>query len=181
MTKSGIESDEASQQAWQRLQRLNQRLLAANSATMVLEAWCGGSAAAGLQVVKHEGPVRPMPPELQGRLGVAGGESPEYRSVALVYAGHTVSEAENWYYPSRLGPAMRQALEQGDQPFGRVVKALDFVRETLSVDWLWQPGQHPQTDLPWALLRHQAVLRRGDGLPFSAVIETYTRAVLSFK
>lgn len=164
--------------AWRRLQAFHHRLLAEPSATAVLEHWCGG---VPVQVVKRPGASRRPPPPLLAHLAAAADEPVAYRQVALVCAGKTVSEAENWYLPGRLEADMHHALAQSDRPFGRIVKSLDFLRETLGVDWLWQPGTAAPTELPWALLRHQAVLTRTDGQPFSVVIETYTRAVLSFE
>ncbi|AFC84773.1 hypothetical protein [Frateuria aurantia] len=176
-----VESDKAQQEAWRKLQLLNRRLLAEPSATAVLERWCGGPCGPQrIEVRKRAQPARTLPEGLRQRLDAGADELIEYRRVALMYGGVTVSEAENWYCPARVAADMQHALEHSDQPFGRVVQALGFARETLCVDWLWQPGEHARGEWPQAVLRHQAILRRADGLPFSAVIETYARAVLSF-
>ncbi|MEJ0006459.1 MAG: hypothetical protein WDM77_08875 [Steroidobacteraceae bacterium] len=50
---------------------------------------------------------------------------------------HVLSEADNWYVPSRLTPDMNEALEHSDIAFGRAVQALQFQRHTLSASLLW--------------------------------------------
>ena len=42
-----------------------------------------------------------------------------------------LSEADNWYVPSRLTPEMNRLLDTTDAPFGRVVQAVHFRRRTL--------------------------------------------------
>jgi hypothetical protein len=105
-------------------------------------------------------------------LGVSPDEQLRYRHVAL-------SEADNWYVPSRLTPEMNHQLETSDIPFGRVIKPLGVTRRTLAAVILWHasanPHRHP---LPAHLLRHRAVLVMRQGLAVAEVVETYTRAIL---
>ncbi len=93
---------------------------------------------------------------------------------------------------------MNRALDTTDIAFGRAVQALHFQRRTLSAKLLWRPlpegwEMNPQAmleglrgqpgsslQIPHELLQHRAVLTQPDGTPFSAVVETYTAAVLGF-
>jgi len=104
-----------------------------------------------------------------------------------------LSEADNWYVPSRLTPEMNHVLETTDTPFGKAVAALHFRRHTLSADLLWRPlpaswemGPAAAQDdkgalaIPDHVLEHRAVLSTPDGEPFSEVVESYTSDVLAF-
>ncbi|HLW93228.1 MAG TPA: hypothetical protein VKS78_18245 [Roseiarcus sp.] len=95
--------------------------------------------------------------------------------------------------PSRLTPAMNQALETTDAPFGRAVADLKPFRRTFAAETLWKPlddgwelkappPDHPGEALaiPEKLFEHHALLFTPDLKPFSEVDETYTREVLSF-
>jgi hypothetical protein len=106
---------------------------------------------------------------------------------------HVLSEADNWYVPSRLTVEMNRQLDTSDIPFGRAVLALHFERRTLSAKLLWRPlpigwemgrGQQsePATKLrmPSKVIEQRAVLTLPDGTPFSEVVETYTGEVLAF-
>ena len=62
-----------------------------------------------------------------------------YRRVRLHCGAHVLSEADNWYVPSRLTEDMNQALEHSDIAFGRAIQALHFQRHTLSARLLWTP------------------------------------------
>ena len=72
-------------------------------------------------------------------LGVPPGEPVRYRHVRLVCGDKLLSEADNWYVPARLTPEMNRLLDETDTPFGRVIRDLNFRRETLSARVLWQP------------------------------------------
>ena len=126
-------------------------------------------------------------------LGVSATEPIRYRRVRLRCGEHVLSEADNWYVPSRLTPDMNQQLDTTDIAFGRVVQPLNFQRRTLSARLLWLPL--PQgwemgstvvdlsTDklkVPAQVLEHRAILTLPDGTPFSEVVETYTGEVLAF-
>ncbi len=125
-------------------------------------------------------------------------EPVRFRRVRLKCGEHVLSEAENWYVPSRLTPDMNQALDTTDTAFGRVAKPLSFRRRTLSAKLLWSPlpqdwemraaNDNAAPDaaaagrllIPHAVLQHRAVLTLPDGTPISQVIETYTGDVLAF-
>jgi hypothetical protein len=124
---------------------------------------------------------------------VSATEPVRYRRVKLTCGTHVLSEADNWYVPVRLTPAMNQVLDTTDTAFGRAVMALDFRRRTLSAALLWSPlpsgwemgapvPVEPGAPLaiPAAVIEHRAVLTLPDGTPFSMVVETYTGEVLAF-
>jgi chorismate-pyruvate lyase len=178
------------------LQSLNADLLSHDSATLVLERWCGKHhiAAPAHIVAERDKTVHKAPtPEQLQRLGVNAGETVGYRNVKLLCGDHVLSEADNWYVPDRLTPDMNKALDTTDVAFGRAVAPLHFQRHTLSADLLWSPlpegwetaatiaasGQGA-LQIPAHVLQHHAILTRGDGTPFSEVVETYTSAVLDF-
>ncbi len=59
---------------------------------------------------------------------VANQELVKYRRVQLRYGVYILSEAENWYVPSRLTPEMNKLFETTDMPFGKVVLPLEPYR-----------------------------------------------------
>ncbi len=180
------------------LETLNADLLSHDSATLTLDAWCqrhhlaapGETVTADrLRDVDH-----PATPEQRTLLGVGADEPVRYRHVRLRCGRHILSEADNWYVPARLTPAMNAALDGSDIAFGRAVQPLHFHRRTLSARLLWSPlppdwDTAPQalpapTNAPLAipahLIEHRAILALPDGTPFSTVVETYSAAVLAF-
>jgi hypothetical protein len=180
------------------LETLNAELLSHDSATATLENWCGSHRLASpptIVAVRVPGIDKPPSPEQRHDLAVAPSEPIRYRRVRLLCGGAVLSEADNWYVPSRLTPQMNELLDTSDVPFGKVVKALAFRRHTLSASLLWLPlpagwemagaqtaprdAQRPLV-IPQRLLEHRAVLTLPDGTPFSEVVETYTRNVLAF-
>ena len=179
------------------LQTLNADLLSHDSATLTLDRWCDAHHLASPPKVvaqRDKAAVKDATPEQRKLLGVGPTEPVRYRRVKLVCGSHVLSEADNWYVPSRLTPAMNQQLETSDTPFGRAVQPLHFQRRTLSARLLWSPlpdGWEVQRAtlpdagatalaIPHEVLQHQAVLTLPDGTPFSEVIETYTEGVLAF-
>jgi chorismate-pyruvate lyase len=178
------------------LQTLNADLLSHDSATLTLDRWCEKHRLASPAHITAElvHDVDKAPTSEQRRvLGVGDGEPVKYRRVRLRCGGRVLSEADNWYVPARLTPDMNRVLTTTDTAFGRAVQALHFQRHTLSVALLWSPlpegwemdgaakakGSTP-LQIPPQLLQHRAVLTLPDGTPFSAVVETYTDAVLAF-
>jgi chorismate-pyruvate lyase len=163
------------------IETLSARLLAAPSATAVLEAWC---AERGLAVdprivaVRVPGIDKAPSPLQRERLAVGPDEAVRYRRVRLACGPHVLSEADNWYVPGRLTPEMNAALDGTQAPFGRVVRPLNPSRRNLSLRMLWRPGEGtvPGPDAP--LFSVEAVLSTG-GVPFCEVAETYTGAVLA--
>lgn len=162
------------------LHGFNAELLSRPSATLTLERWCATHAVApGCSAVvarRAPGVERAAGPEHRRLLAVEPDELVRHRRVRLSCGGRVLSEADNWYVPARLTPAMNRALEGWDAAFGRVVAALEFDRRTLSVRLL-RPAV-PSAPAG-AVLEHRAVLTLPDGTPFSTVVETYTAAVLA--
>lgn len=183
-------------QALALLQSLNADLLSHPSATLTLERWCGAHALAPevkILARRVKGQDKPLPDDERAALGIGPNEPVRYRRVQLACGEHVLSEADNWYVPARLTPEMNQILDTTDQPFGKVVQALHFRRQTISADLLWSPlpvGWEMDAPLPPAhkaalaipheVLRHRAVLYTEANQPFSLVVETYTSDVLAF-
>lgn len=183
-------------QALAELQTLNADLLSHPSATLTLERWCGAHhLAAEAKIVAHrvQGADKPLPDGFRAKLGIGADEPVRYRRVQLVCGDRVLSDADNWYVPSRLTAAMNRQLDHSDVPFGKVVQALHFRRQTLSAELLWSPlpdgwdrgaplppaGDKPLV-VPAHVLQHRALLYTQDNRPFSALIETYTDQVLAF-
>lgn len=178
------------------LQSLNSDLLSHDSATLTLDRWCGTHqlATPAKIVAERIRNVDKQPtPEQRELLRVSAAEPMRYRRVHLKCGDRVLSEADNWYVPSRLTAEMNQALDNSDIAFGRAVQALHFQRRTLSAELLWRPlpegwemnpglrGQPaPALQIPHEVLQHRAVLTLPDGTPFSMVVETYTAEVLGF-
>ncbi len=179
------------------LETLNADLLSHDSATMTLDRWCADHRLATPATVTAERvqePDKAATAETRTALKVAPVAPVAYRHVRLRCGDHVLSEADNWYVPSRLTPDMNRALETSDVAFGRAVQALHFSRHTLSATLLWRPLPEgwEMTGLPGLLrgprwlavphhvLEHRAVLATPDGTPFSLVVEDYTSAVLDF-
>ena len=78
------------------------------------------------------GPQVPPSTAVREALAVGASEPIAYRDVQLTCGVHVLSVAQNWYVPSRLAPAMNEALETSDRPFGSVVAPIRFTRERLS-------------------------------------------------
>ncbi len=179
------------------LQTLNADLLSHDSATLTLDRWCEAHGlAAGANVVAElvPGADKPATPEVRRTLEAAPDEPVRYRRVRLSCGGHALSEADNWYRPTKLTHEMNQALDTSTVAFGRAVQALHFHRRTLSAELLWSPlpdgwdmqppplAEHAGVlAIPDEVLRHRAILVLRDGTPFSEVVETYTREVLAFE
>jgi len=176
------------------LETLNSELLSNNSATLTLEHWCDIHHLASpprVKAVRVTDVDKAVSPEQRHELHVTPIEPVRYRRVRLECGAIVLSEADNWYVPSRLTPEMNKLLDTTDTPFGRAVQALHFQRRTLSAEVLWRPlpdGWEMNTagantavvPMPATLLEHRAVLTLPDGTPFSEVVESYTANVLGF-
>lgn len=174
------------------LRALNADLLANPSATAVLQAICDRRAP-GQTIVARKTARHPDEGAEHGAradLGVGPDEPIAYRSVDLTCGGQVLSNAENWYVPARLTPAMNRTLTETQTPFGVVARPLGFRRRTLSSEFLFEPlppgwEGRPRSafvavaDPPPHVLRHRAVLETADGRPFSLVVERYTAHVLA--
>jgi chorismate-pyruvate lyase len=178
------------------IETLNAELLSHDSATLTLERWCADHRLADPARIVAErvhDVEKPATAGVRAALDVKPDEPLGYRRVRLKCGDRVLSEADNWYVPSRLTPEMNHALETTDTPFGKTVAALHFRRRTLSVELLWSPlpkglemGAAESAPAAGALavpdhvLEHRAVLSLPDGEPFSEVVETYTGEVLAF-
>jgi hypothetical protein len=177
------------------IETLNAELLSSPSATVTLERWCGAHGlAAEPRISAHllRGEDRQIAPEDRQRLAVTADEPVRYRHVQLFCGDKLLSEADNWYVPGRLTPEMNRLLDQTDTPFGRAVQALEFQRQTLKATALWHPlpegweleaAQQDGTanlPVPDHLLEHRAILYTKARVPFSIVVETYTKHMFDF-
>jgi len=179
------------------LQTLNAELLSHDSATLTLDRWCDAhhlASPARIVAVRDKATTKPAGAEQRKTLGVGPAEPIRYRRVKLTCGAHVLSEADNWYVPSRLTADMNHQLETTDIAFGRAVQPLRFQHRTLSAKLLWSPlpdgwdvksaglpdAAATTLQVPHEVLQHQAVLALPDGTPFSTVVETYTDEVLAF-
>jgi chorismate-pyruvate lyase len=179
------------------LETLNASLLASHSATTTLDEWCADHKLASNPTVRAKlvtGMDKPVSNEQRQRLQIGLTEPVKYRRVELACGEHILSEADNWYVPSRLSPEIIKVLETTDTPFGRAVLGLKPIRETFAVEILWKPlpdgwelspsaTDRPEAALsiPWRLLQHRALVYSADHKPFSEVNETYTSEILAFR
>jgi chorismate-pyruvate lyase len=178
------------------LQTLNAALLSNDSATLTLEHWCDvHRMATPARIVAERIAVdeQAISPDQRLELAVTPAEPIRHRRVRLLCGPWVLSEADNWYVPSRLTPEMNALLDSTDLPFGKVVRTLQFRRHTLSAKLLWSPlpeewemnaaasGRSGSAlQMPRELLEQRALLSLPNGTPFSEVVETYTRDVLAF-
>jgi chorismate-pyruvate lyase len=185
------------------LQTINAELLASTSATLTLESWCrehGLAADPRIVAQPVAGADEPVTVEQRQRLRIEAGEPVRYRRVRLACGSKVLSEADNWYVPGRLTPAMNEALERTDTPFGKAIRPLDPYRRTFAAELLWSPlpeGWELQdrealatalerdggdaSALPTYLIEHRALVLRQDNLPVSEVRERYRSDLLSFR
>jgi chorismate-pyruvate lyase len=165
------------------LETLNAKLIASKSATQTLQNWCDDhhiASPAKIRAVKNENIIKPASESVRQALEVSPEEPIKYRSVQLFYSDYLLSEADNWYIPSRLTGDMNHLLNSSDTPFGLAVESLNFHRRTDEVQLLWHPLGRDEP-IPEHVLQHRAVLKTEQNIPFSIVIETYTRHIFAFK
>jgi chorismate-pyruvate lyase len=177
------------------LETFNDELLTHDSATLTLERWCEVHRLASPARIVAERMLldKPLPPEQRAELRIDPAEIVRYRRVRLRCGPVVLSEADNWYVPSRLTAEMDRQLDTSEVPFGKVVQELHFQRRTLSSKLLWLPlpdgwemmpaaGGNGTAALviPHAILEHRALLTLPDGTPISEVVETYTSDILAF-
>ncbi|MGH1571690.1 hypothetical protein ACRAWG_14665 [Methylobacterium sp. P31] len=157
---------------------LRSRILASHSATLALESWCADHKLAGDPHLSAERlPVadKPLTDAQRARLMIGPDEPVRYRRVRLACGSRVLSEADNWYVPSRLTAEMNATLDGTRTPFGRVVRPLAPVRNTVEVRSRI-PRTEPGPDDP--LFEVDAVLSTGTGQPFCEVVETYLGSAL---
>lgn len=178
------------------VQTLNSELLTNESATLTLDRWCERhklAASTKITAERVRGVDKEPSAEQRKLLGISAEEPVRYRRVRLHCGDRVLSEADNWYVPSRLTPGMNQALDTTDIAFGRAVQLLHFRRQRLSATLLWSPlpegwemgARLPDRraeglEIPPQILQHHAILVLPDGSPISEVVETYTNEVLAF-
>ena len=178
------------------VEQLNGQLLAADSATRILEQWCRTHRLAPTPRIVAErvtGADKPVSAEQRARLGIDAGEPVRYRHVRLRCGDRLLSEADNWYVPSRLTPAMNALLDNGDTPFGIAVAPLGIGRRTFSAELLWRPlpegwdmrrgpvaREKDEPAIPAELIRHRAIVHDHALRPIAEVAETYRAALLDF-
>jgi chorismate-pyruvate lyase len=179
------------------LETLNAELLSHDSATSTLEHWCAEhrlAVPARVIAIRVTDIDKPASSEQRRELHVPASEPLRFRRVRLACGGVVLSEADNWYVPSRLTADMNSQLESSDTPFGKVVAPLRFQRHTLSAELLWHPlpdgwdmgSTEPPAakgvlEIPAEVLEHRAVLSLPDGTPISELVERYTSGVFSFR
>ncbi len=143
-----------------------------DSATLALEQWCEtrGFAEQGLVTASAvDGPPYAPSQSTRAMLEVSEEETIGYRHVQLSCGGRVLSDAHNWFVPSRLTAEMNHTLETTNTPFGKAVAELHFSRERM------EGARGTTEDCPAdTILYHRAVLRRPDGQPISLVVECYT-------
>jgi hypothetical protein len=180
------------------VQTLHAEILASPSATLALEKWCAehrlaGSGEAKIVARVIRGTPKAATDEQRQRLQVGTDEALAYRRVQLACDQRILSEADNWYVPSRLAPEMNRLLETTDTPFGKAVQSLRPNRQTFAVKIFWWPlpqgwetQAFPAVDnggtlaIPEVLFEHRAVLFSRDRLPLSEVHEFYKSPLLDF-
>jgi chorismate-pyruvate lyase len=180
------------------IQSLNAEILASRSATRSLEKWCGDHRLAEEpRIIARliRGVDKAPTDDQRRRLQVTDGEEVRYRRVLLRCGDHVLSEADNWYVPSRLTAEMNRLLETTDTPFGDAVRPLEPYRQTFAVKLLWfplpdgweresagrrTPAATGALAIPETLFEHQAVLYTRDHKPLSEVDEVYQRQILAF-
>jgi hypothetical protein len=150
------------------VERLKAGLAASASATQFLTDRCTALKLAAPPVIRALRETTDLKPSAEVRAAVqVGADTPlRYRRVDLTCGDHVLSQADNWYVPARLTPEMNHTLDSSEAPFGAVVKPLNFHRQTLKTEALDDPAHS---------LRVTAVLLTPDGVPFSLVVENYSR------
>ena len=194
--ESSSEYSQARLEAYAILQTLNANLLGSKSATRTLQVWCEDHQMADnpkIIAIRDTSVNKEVSPEIRKMLQATASDPIAYRRVKLYCGKHVLSEADNWYLPTRLTPEMNNLLADTDTPFGVVVRELNFHRQTEKVDLLWQPlpknweqkkrmltNKKSPLVIPDWVLQHQAILFSDKNVPFSYVIETYTKEVFAF-
>jgi chorismate-pyruvate lyase len=167
-----------------RLDHLQRALSQEPSATLVLEHWCAEYHLAPVPKIvaqRVDGSPKTAPESVRRNLRLTSGEALGYRRVQLFCGDLILSDADNWYVPDRLTPAMNALLDHTDTPFGLAVRSLHFQRRTISSQRLWTPSAAPSAGglaIPEHVLRNVGLLTTPDGRPISQVVESYTGAVL---
>ncbi len=145
------------------LESLHAALLAADSATSVLESFFGA-----ITVQRRDQPSSPNP-GLRERLRLATDDVLRHRAVWLLAGDRMLSQAELWYVANRLPADRIQSLETSDTPFGRIMKPLGLKRIVIEARHC-APGDE-------CSLTHRAILVEPRGLPVAEVYERYSKTL----
>lgn len=181
------------------LQTLNAQLLSNRSATAVLEEWCAEHHMAPVskitaQLISEQD--KSVSDDTRKRLRLKISDRVKYRHVQLSCGSHILSEADNWYVPSRLTDKMNRELNSSDRPFGKIIAPLNPYRRTMEVKMYWSPlargwendlsrsishrRDEKALTLPKYLFMHRALVSSEADLPISEVVETYTNETINF-
>ncbi|WP_287335736.1 hypothetical protein [Mesorhizobium sp.] len=180
-------------QALALLEMLNADLLSHPSATLTLERWCGDHGLAlEAKIVAHrvKDDDKLLPDNTRQALGISADEPVHYRRVQLACGELVLSEADNWYVPSRLTPQMnrvldtnRPALREGGPAAARPL-APSCCGRRCPKGGRWTRRCRRRGRGRWPSPRGAAApghpLYTGANQPFSLVVETYTAEVLAF-
>lgn len=159
------------------LEPFRQTLARQPSATAALGEWCAAREIADPAVIRAVPVIADEPVELPGvrtALGVGPDEPLGFRHVRLTCGETVLSDARNWYVPSRLTAQMNATLAESRITFGTVVAPLGFTRDRLAEKRGTMSGCPSGT-----ILSHRAALRLADGRAIALVIECYTAANLA--
>jgi hypothetical protein len=113
------------------------------------------------------------PSNIRQLLKVPAGDPLAYRHVQLMCGDRLLSQAHNWYVPSRLSAQMNRQLAQTDFPFGKVISSIGFSRHPVTSTRGRDPACPAGT-----ILANRAVLKHPDGRGLAMVVECYTTANL---
>ncbi|MEO7248137.1 MAG: hypothetical protein ABIW31_06745 [Novosphingobium sp.] len=153
------------------------QLASQDSATVVLQQWCALRHISDPAVIhasdKSSASLNHPPAALRRKLGIGKHDRIVMRHVHLSCGKVMLSEAWNWYVPSRLTAEMNTALAETDIPFGRVAAPLHFSRQPLKT-LAGRAKNCPRSTIS----THSALLRLPDGKPLALVLECYTAANL---
>jgi len=158
------------------LQAFEATLRRHDSATLALEEWCrtrGIADPATITAHTISAASDDPPRSVRSRLRLNHGETLAMRHVRLSCGPTVLSVAWNWYVPSRLTPAMNDALARSDTPFGKVIAPLQFRREPLET--IRGQGENCPKG---TISTHKALLVLPDDRPLAYLIECYTEANL---
>jgi hypothetical protein len=160
------------------IEAFEQLLATQDSATEALAQWCAarGLAAQPAITARRLAGDLSLPPGARAMLGASAGEPVTFRHVQLVCGALVLSEARNWYIPSRLTPEMNRLLATTDRPFGAVIAPLRFRRERIDSVHGAGPGCPVGT-----ILTNRAMIRKPDGVALALVVECYQPALLGGK
>jgi chorismate-pyruvate lyase len=159
------------------LDRFEQLLASEDSATHALARWCqlrGFVAEPMITARPVAGSASEPPADVRAQLDVRPAEPLAFRHVRLACGDVVLSEARNWYVPTRLSQDLNHRLGASDEPFGSVIAPLRFRRERLASLRGAGPGCPADT-----VLTNRALIRLASGEPLASVVECYTAANLA--